>query len=95
MLLWAFRLLVGVHMLIVIINVISLVLLPFLTPFYVATPICSLLVNFMFNRNMTCPLTDLENSLREKLGLPKIKGFIGHYIIKPVRITLSRRKALK
>lgn len=28
-----------------------------------------------------CPLTMLENSIRIKLGLPVIRGFIGHYIL--------------
>ena len=29
-----------------------------------------------------CPLTDIENQIREKLGYKKIGGFLGHYFWK-------------
>jgi hypothetical protein len=30
-------------------------------------------------------MTNFENKLRQKLGMKTIKGFIGHYIIIPIR----------
>ena len=38
-----------------------------------------------------CPLTIAENRLREKMGLPRIRGWIGHYFIRPIRRFLRSR----
>jgi len=35
-----------------------------------------------FSRVLDCPWTRLENYYRQKCGKPKIRTFIGHYIIK-------------
>ena len=59
---------------------ISFFVLPFRADWSVALPLCVIIVNFMLAR-IHCPLTDLENVLRGRLGMPKIKGFIGYYIL--------------
>ena len=62
----------------------SLAVLPFLTPWYVATPLCVFIVRLIFSRD-PCVFTDLENHFRERLGWPKVRGFVGHYIFSPAR----------
>jgi len=39
-------------------------------------------IYLIFSKELTCPATDWENDLRNKLGKPKIKGFIYHYYLK-------------
>jgi hypothetical protein len=74
------RLIVAVHMLAVIFNLIAFIILPFVTPWYVSLPIDTFLANLVFS-NWNCPLTQLENSVRIKIGKPKIRAFIKHYLI--------------
>lgn len=38
-----------------------------------------MVINFIWTGG-AAPLTDLENSFRRKLGVPRIKCFIGHYL---------------
>lgn len=76
-----FYLLVFLHMAVVVGNLISLFILPFMAPWYIALPLCSFLVLLSTSRDQ-CPLTRLENKLRRKLNLPTIKGFIGHYLLR-------------
>jgi len=45
-----------------------------------------------FSRVLDCPMTRYENKLRVQLGRPTIKGFIGHYFLKPY-IRRKMRKA--
>ena len=49
------------------------------SPAWVAFPIFLMLLNFIWTGGAQ-PLTDLENSFREKLGKPRIHCFIGHYL---------------
>jgi hypothetical protein len=49
------------------------------SPAWFAFPIIFMLINFIWSGGAT-PLTDLENSFRKKLGIPRIHCFIGHYI---------------
>jgi len=51
------------------------------TPAWIAFPITLMLLNFIWTGGAR-PLTDLENSFRNKLGFPIIQCFIGHYICK-------------
>ena len=44
-----------------------------------------------FSRVLDCPMTRFENKMRVQLGKPTIKGFIGHYFLKPY----VRRKVRK
>lgn len=49
------------------------------TPAWTAFPLILMFLNFIWNGGAT-PLTDLENSFRKKLGIPRIHCFIGYYI---------------
>jgi hypothetical protein len=74
------RLIVAVHLIVVFTNFIALIILPFMTPWYVAIPLVTFLSNLVFN-NWNCALTQLENSVRIKIGKPKIRSFVRHYLI--------------
>lgn len=76
--------LVLVHMFVVVSNFLAFFTLPFLYPLYVWMPINSFLLTLM-QKNVVCPLTEIENELRSQLGYPQIHGFIGTYFIRPVR----------
>lgn len=83
--------LVLAHMALVVGFVTSFFILPFLEPWYVALP----LMTFMFfftTSNVECKLTRLENYLRQKLGMKRIGGFVGHYVYKPIKIALGVKK---
>jgi hypothetical protein len=83
--LWTgFILSVLIHIGIVVLNAVSFFVLPFKEPWYVAVPCVSVIFFLTFNRG-TCPLTSLENFFRKKLGLPQIRGFVGHYILRRQR----------
>ena len=45
----------------------------------------SVVLLLVFSKVLDCPLTNLENHLRKKLGMKRIGGFVGHYFIKPIR----------
>lgn len=80
MILW--RLIVTLHVLIIIANGISMLVIPFLLPFPITIPLSlvlwTLFVRFSF-LSETCPMTAIENHIRPKVGLPRIDGFISHY----------------
>ena len=78
------------HMMVVLGNVASFFTVPFLTPWYIALPIMSFILITTFGQ-ARCPLTALENALRKQIGKKPIGGFIGHYILRP----LKKRKQLK
>lgn len=81
------------HWAIIFGNVTAFCLLPFYASWYVALPVMSYIGLLTFSRVLDCPLTRLENRIRRDLNLPEVKGFIGHYLIKPyVRFKRSRRK---
>jgi len=86
----AWMVLVVFHMMVVLGNVASFFTVPFLTPWYIALPICSFILLVTFSP-MRCPLTALENNLRKRMGKKPIGGFIGHYILRPIK----KRKQLK
>lgn len=70
---------IALHFFVVIGNLITFFIIPFLQPWYIALPICSLIVTLSFGRPGDCPLTRFENKIRKELGLSQIKGFIKHY----------------
>ena len=72
-------LIIVLHLFVVIGNFISFFIIPFLQPWYVALPICSIIVFMTFSRSSACPLTRLENLIRGKLSLQQINGFIKFY----------------
>ena len=84
------------HFLVVIINVSAFFILPFSwlilhIPFwytvFLITPIDSLIIYLTFDKN-PCPMTRLENVLRQSLGMKKIGGFVGHYLLRKKRTSL-------
>lgn len=72
-------LIVILHLFVVIGNTVAFFIIPFLQPWYVALPICSLIFFLSFSRSSDCPLTRFENLIRGTLGLKQIKGFIKNY----------------
>ena len=81
---FALALLVVTHFAVVLGNVAFAFVLPFAEPPWVALPLCSFVLWVTFNRD-TCPLTRLENSIRKRIGMKPIGGFVGHYVVKPLR----------
>jgi hypothetical protein len=69
----------------------SFVILPFKTPWYEALPLMTYIV-YLLITPIDCPLTILENKVRRRLGMRPIFGFIGYYIILPIRKFLRRFK---
>lgn len=72
------------HLIIIIGNLTSILLLPVFMPWYVALPLMSLLVNLLF-APVPCPLTKLENKIRKELGMREIRHFVGHYLVWPIK----------
>jgi len=78
-LLWAALILVVVsHIFIIFAHLAALLILPILTPWYVALPLAGYIVNLVYLPG-GCVLTKLEDAIRRKLGLPEVKKFIKHY----------------
>lgn len=46
--------------------------------------VISLVAIWRIFSHVKCPVTELENIIRTKLHMSRIKGFIGHYYIKPI-----------
>lgn len=66
----------------------SFLILPFKTNWYIALPIMTFIWFFSTNR-VDCKITNLENNLRQKLGMPRIGAFVGHYFLKPIKRMLK------
>jgi len=67
-----------IHFIAVVGNLSSIVYLLIYSPWYICFPAITFIVDLSVN-NWKCPLTMLENYIRVKLGMPVIRGFIGHY----------------
>lgn len=80
----AFWVVVVVHFAIVGGVFTSFFTLPFLWPIEIWLPLNVLIFNLGCTRG-ECKLTALENHIRQRLGKKRIGGFIGYYIVKPVR----------
>lgn len=80
-----------VHFAILFFNFIAFFILPFITEWYIALPLMTLIVNFSFS-STPCPLTKLEDNIRHTLGMPRIKLFMGHYVIWPVKEWINDKK---
>ena len=72
------------HFFVIFVNIAAFFLLPFIYPLWVWMPLNSFILTVTFTREV-CPLTRLENYLRTSLGMSRIGGFIGHYMVKPFR----------
>jgi len=79
---WAFIWLF--HSFLIFGNLASFVVAPFNGPWYLAFPACFAII-WVTCSPADCAITNWENTVREKLGWPRIRGFIGHYYVKPVR----------
>lgn len=75
---------VSFHMFIIVVNIMAFFVLPFMYPLWMWVPVNSFILTVTFTREV-CPLTRLENYLRTSLGMSRIGGFIGHYLVKPVK----------
>jgi len=69
------------HFAIIIGNLLAIGFLAVNEPWWVSIPLITFLLNLVTN-SWNCPLTILENKIRKKLGLPQIRSFIKHYVIK-------------
>tara|TARA_R110000824_G_scaffold51509_2_gene143655 strand:- start:2123 stop:2593 length:471 start_codon:yes stop_codon:yes gene_type:complete len=81
-------LLIAFHMFVIAVNIVAFFVLPFMYPLYVWMPINSFILVTTFTREI-CPLTRLENKLRTSLGMSRIGGFLGHYLVRPTQRLLS------
>jgi len=82
--------LITFHYFVIIVNIIAFFILPFMYPLLVWMPLNSFILTVTFTREI-CPLTRLENYIRTSLGMPRIGGFLGHYIVRPVKKLLKNR----
>ena len=82
--------LVTFHYFVITVNIVAFFVLPFLYPLLVWMPLNSFILTVTFSREI-CPLTRLENYIRTSLGMPRIGGFIGHYLVRPVKNFLKNR----
>ena len=82
--------LVTFHYFVITVNIVAFFILPFLYPLLVWMPLNSFILTVTFSREI-CPLTRLENYIRTSLGMPRIGGFIGHYLVRPVKNFLKSR----
>ena len=84
--------LVTFHYFVITVNIVAFFILPFLYPLLVWMPLNSFILTVTFTREI-CPLTRLENYIRTSLGMPRIGGFIGHYLVRPVKNFLKNRRS--
>lgn len=82
-------LLIVFHMWVVLGNAAAFFVVPFLAPWYVSLPICSFIFLISFSKQIKCPLTEWENNIRMKMGKKKIGGFVGHYLLRPIKRFLT------
>ncbi len=83
--------LVTFHYFVITVNIVAFFILPFLYPLLVWMPLNSFILTVTFSREI-CPLTRLENYIRTSLGMPRIGGFLGHYVVRPVKKLLKSRE---
>ena len=83
--------LVTFHYFVITVNIVAFFILPFLYPLLVWMPLNSFILTVTFTREI-CPLTRLENYIRTSLGMPRIGGFLGHYVVRPVKKLLKSRE---
>lgn len=84
---------VVLHMVVVAINCASFFVLPFMYSVWIWVPLNSFILNVTFAPPGACPLTRLENKLRTSLDMPRIGGFLGHYVIRPIKRKLRGKSS--
>jgi hypothetical protein len=75
---------VALHFLVIFAMIVAMFVLPFRAAWYVALPLEVYILNLMFTP-VACAMTKAENILRKAIGLPEIRFFIGHYIVRPFK----------
>ena len=76
------------HAFVIMVNILAFFVLPFYYPLWVWMPLNSFILTVTFTREI-CPLTRVENYIRTSLGMSRIGGFIGHYLVKPIKRLLK------
>jgi len=100
------RLIILIHFILIVVNIAAIPILMSL-PYYLycvvpstysvvmgvalATPLIVFIVRLGYHWNR-CPITDIENRYRDRLGLPKINGFLNYYLAKGRDALCSRRQ---
>ena len=85
----AFLALVIVHAMLVIGLVFAFFIIPFVTHLAVAIA-CDTFIWFFCTSQVDCKLTNLENKMRQRMGMKRIGGFVGHYFMRPVKRMLTK-----
>lgn len=67
------------HGILIIVNLISVVCLIVLTPFYIWVPMISLMIS-PFLGGTYCIFNNIENYYRKKAGLPEISDRLDHFL---------------
>jgi hypothetical protein len=80
------------HMAVVLGNFTIFFTVPFIEPIWIWLPICTFIFWVSFINEVQCPITRIENRLRTNLGMRRIGGFVGHYIIRPIRRRFFSKK---
>jgi len=76
-----FMVIVFAHFVYVAAATVSMFFIPFCVPWFVAVPLMAVPPALAFSPGR-CPLTMLENRVRDRLGLPQIHGFLNHYLLR-------------
>jgi hypothetical protein len=79
------------HTFVILVNIAAFFILPFLYPLLVWMPINSFILTVIFTREL-CPFTRLENYIRTSLGMPRVGGFIGHYLVRSFKKLIKNVK---
>jgi len=82
---------VCVHHALIVGNLASVCVLPFMVPWYLALPVCSS-VAWGVCSPMVCILTRWDNYYRRQLGRAEIRGFVGHHYVGPLRRLFNGRQ---
>ncbi|MFI5405001.1 MAG: DUF2784 family protein [Nitrososphaerales archaeon] len=88
----ALVLLVSFHIFIAAANLAAFFIIPFYQHWTISIPIMSLIFTMSLAKFWKCQLTEWENDIRGKLGMRKIGGFLGHYVVRPIKITLGAKR---
>jgi hypothetical protein len=76
------------HAFVIMVNILAFFILPFYYPLWVWMPLNSFILTVTFTREI-CPLTRVENYIRTSLGMSRIGGFLGHYLVQPIKRRLK------
>ena len=89
--LFFFWLVVILHFILVFCVCVGIFVLPFVAHWCIVVPLEIYMVSLL-TTSVECPLTNLENVLRRKLGYKPIGGFVGFYMLKPIKRYIKGKK---